>query len=237
LSKKSCNQWWDHMMSMYNHDEIFNWKYYIEYLCAKVSNSEIHNFQIKYQLEAAKQQVNQSIMNFEQYFIRLYADLNYHIFNETCMMYLQMKINKIIMNEFLYISYIFINYVNLLKHFINIDLHLQDINALLKLHLQQSESATFQKSSQFLHEKTKSVTAMKNLKFFASSMQSKDDVTLKFNEFKQDAASFNLTCWSCKKMRHKIDNLMCFNYAFRQETCNHDEEIRKEKVWCSSLNH
>ncbi len=44
-------------------------------------------------------------------------------------MYLQMKINKIIMNESLCISYIFINYVDLLKHFINIDLHLQNINA------------------------------------------------------------------------------------------------------------
>jgi len=57
------------------------------------------------------------------------------------MMYLRMKINKIIMNEFLCISYIFINYVNLLKHLIDIDLHLQDIDALSKLHLQQSENA------------------------------------------------------------------------------------------------
>jgi len=40
------------------------------------------------------------------------------------MMYLQIKINEIIMNEFLCISYIFINYVDLLKHLINIDLHL-----------------------------------------------------------------------------------------------------------------
>ncbi len=98
------------------------------------------------------------------------------------------------MNESLHVSYIFINYVNLLKHLINIDLHLQDIDALSKLHSQQSENVTFQKNFQFLHEKTKSVTAMKNLKFFASSMQSKDDATLKFNEFKQDVASFNLTC-------------------------------------------
>ncbi len=131
------------------------------------------------------------------------------------MMYLQMKINEIIMNEFLCISYISINYVDLLKHFINIDLHLQDINALLKLHLQQSESATSQKSFQFLHEKMKFIIAMKNSKFFASNMQSEDDVTLKFNEFKQNVASFNLTCWSCKKMKHKINNLMYFNYAFR----------------------
>ncbi len=141
------------------------------------------------------------------------------------------------MNKFLCILYIFINYVNLLKHFINIDLHLQNINALLKLHLQQSESAVFQKSFQFLHKKTKSVAAMKNSKFSASSMQFKDDATFKFSKFKQNAASFNLMCWSCKKMRHKIDNLMCFNYAFRQETCNHDEEVKKEKVWYSSLNH
>jgi len=110
------------------------------------------------------------------------------------MMYLQMKINKIIMNEFLCISYIFINYVNLLKHLINIDLHLRDINALLKLHLQQSESVTSQKSFQFLHEKTKSIVTMKNSKFSASSTQFKDDATLKFSEFKQDAASFNLMC-------------------------------------------
>ena len=88
------------------------------------------------------------------------------------------------MNESLCISYISINYIDLLKHLINIDLHLQDIDALLKLHLQQSESVTFQKKFQFLHEKTKFIVAMKNLKFFASSMQFKDDATLKFSEFK-----------------------------------------------------
>ncbi len=44
LSEKSCNQWRDHVMSMCNHDEILNWKYYTEYLHAKLSNSEIHNF-------------------------------------------------------------------------------------------------------------------------------------------------------------------------------------------------
>ncbi len=31
-------------MSMHNHDEKLNWKYYTEYLHAKLSNSEIHNF-------------------------------------------------------------------------------------------------------------------------------------------------------------------------------------------------
>ncbi len=152
-------------------------------------------------------------------------------------MYLRMKINEIIMNEFLRISYIFINYVNLLKHLIDIELHLQDIDALLKLHLQQSESAASQKSSWFSHEKMKFIIATKNSKFFASSTQSKDDVTLKFSEFKQDVTSFNLMCWSCKKMKHKINNLMYFNYIFRQEICNHDEEMKKEKVWCLSLNH
>ena len=237
LSEKSHNQWWDHVMSICNHDEISDWKYYIEYLRVKLSNSEIHNFQTECWLETAKQRADQSIMNFKQYFIRLYADLNYHIFNETCMMYLQMKINKIIMNESFYISYIFINYVDLLKHLINIDLHLQNIDALLKLHLQQSESVTSQKSSRFLHEKMKSIAATKNSKFSALSMQSKDDATLKFSEFKQNAASFNFTYWSCKKMKHKIDNSMCFNYTFRQETCNQSEEVKKEKVWCSSLSH
>jgi len=78
---------------------------------------------------------------------------------------------------------------------------------------------------------------MKNLKFSALSMQFKDDATFKFSKFKQNVASFNFTCWSCKKMKHKIDNLMYFNYAFRQETCNQSEETRKEKVWCSSLSH
>ncbi len=109
-------------------------------------------------------------------------------------MYLRMKINKIIMNEFLCISYISINYVSLLKHLININLHLQNIDALLKLHLQQSKSATSQKSFQFLHEKMKFVAATENSKFFALSMQFKDDATLKFSEFKQNAALFNLTC-------------------------------------------
>ena len=46
-------------------------------------------------------------------------------------------------------------------------------------------------------------------------MQFKDNVTLKFNEFKQNAALFNLMCWSCKKLKHKINNLMYFNYAFK----------------------
>jgi len=55
---------------------------------------------------------------------------------------------------------------------------------LSKLHSQQSESAVSQKSFQFLHEKTKFIAEMKNLKFFTSSTQSKNDVTLKFNEFK-----------------------------------------------------
>jgi DNA-binding transcriptional MerR regulator len=105
-----------------------------------------------------------------------------------------MKINEIIMNESLYISYISINYIDLLKHLINIDLHLQDIDALLKLHSQQSKSAASQKSFQFSHEKTKFIAEMKNLKFFASSTQFKDDATLKFSKFKQDAASFNLMC-------------------------------------------
>ena len=105
-----------------------------------------------------------------------------------------MKINEIIMNESLYISYISINYIDLLKHFINIDLHLQNIDILSKLHLQQSESATSQKNFRFLHEKTKFIVAMKNSKFFVLSTQSKDNVTLKFSEFKQDVASFNLTC-------------------------------------------
>ncbi len=237
LLKKSCNQWWNHVMSMCNHDEKFNWKYYIEYLRAKLSNSEICNFQTECWLEAAKQWINQSIVNFKQYLIKLYIDLNYYIFNKTCIMYLWIKINEIIMNEFLCISYIFINYVNLLKHFINIDLHLQDTDALSKLHLQQSKNATSQKSFQFLHEKMKFIVATKNLKFFTLSMQFKNDVTLKFNEFKQDVASFNLTCWSCKKLKHKIDNLMYFNYAFRQETRNHDKKMRKEKVWCLSLNY
>ena len=44
LSEKSCNQWWDHVMSICNHDEKFNWKYYIKYLRAKLSNSKICNF-------------------------------------------------------------------------------------------------------------------------------------------------------------------------------------------------
>ncbi len=37
-------------MSMCNHDEILNWKYYIKYLRAKLSNSEICNFQTECQL-------------------------------------------------------------------------------------------------------------------------------------------------------------------------------------------
>ncbi len=65
LSEKSCNQWWDHVMSMCNYDEILDWKYYIEYLHAKLNNSEICNFQTKHWLKIVKQQADQSIANFE----------------------------------------------------------------------------------------------------------------------------------------------------------------------------
>ncbi len=69
---------------------------------------------------------------------------------------------------------------------------MQNIDALLKLHLQQSESATSQKSSWFSHEKMKSIVATENSKFSASSTQFKNDATFKFNKFKQDVASFHL---------------------------------------------
>ncbi len=58
LSEKSCNQWRDHVMSMCNRDEKLDWKYYTEYLRAKLSNFEIRNFQTERQLEAAKQRVD-----------------------------------------------------------------------------------------------------------------------------------------------------------------------------------
>jgi len=51
-----------------------------------------------------------------------------------------------------------------------------------------------QKSFQFLHKKMKFIIAIKNLKFFALSMQFKDDATFKFNEFKQNVTSFNFIC-------------------------------------------
>ena len=107
------------------------------------------------------------------------------------MMYLRMKINEIIMNESLRISYISTNYVGLLKHLIGIDLHLRGIDALSKLNSQHSESAASQKSSRFSHEKTKST---KNSKFAASSTQPKGDAIVKISVFKQGAVSFNLTC-------------------------------------------
>ncbi len=56
-------------MSMCNHDEILDWKYYTEYLHAKFNNSEICNFQTEHWFKTAKQWVDQSIMNFKQYFV------------------------------------------------------------------------------------------------------------------------------------------------------------------------
>jgi len=58
LSEKSHNQWWDHVMNMHNYDEIFNWKYYIEYLRAKLNNSEIRNFQTEHWFKTVKQWVD-----------------------------------------------------------------------------------------------------------------------------------------------------------------------------------
>ena len=43
-----------------------------------------------------------------------------------------MKINENIINESLRIFHIFKNYSNLIKHFINIELHLRKINMLTK---------------------------------------------------------------------------------------------------------
>ena len=48
------------------------------------------------------------------------------------MMYLRMKINENIVNESLRIFHIFKNYSNLIKHFIDIKLHLRKINVLAK---------------------------------------------------------------------------------------------------------
>ena len=48
-------------------------------------------------------------------------------------MYLRIKINENIINEFLRISHILKNYLNLLKHFINIKLHLRKTSVLLKI--------------------------------------------------------------------------------------------------------
>ena len=45
-------------MSMCNHDEKLDWKYYTEYLRARLSNSKIRNFQTERWLEAVKQRVN-----------------------------------------------------------------------------------------------------------------------------------------------------------------------------------
>ncbi len=59
-----------------------------------------------------------------------------------------------------------------------------NINVLSKLNLQQSKNVTVQKSFWFLHEKIKFIIATKNLNFFASSSQFKNDVIIKFNEFK-----------------------------------------------------
>ena len=49
------------------------------------------------------------------------------------MMYLWMKINESIINESLRILHTLKNYLNLLKYFINIKLHLRETSVLLKI--------------------------------------------------------------------------------------------------------
>jgi len=215
---------------MRNRGEEPDWKYYTEYLRARLSNPEIRNFQTERRLEAAKQRADQSVADFEQYLTRLYADLDYHISDETRMMYLRMKVNETIMNESLRIPYTPTNYAGLLKHLIGIDLHLRGTGALPKLHSQQSESAAPQKSSRSSHGKAKPAAATEDSKFSASGTQPKGGATPKFSGSKQGAAPSNLTCWSCKELGHKADNPVCPNYASRQEARNHGEGAGKEKA-------
>ena len=63
------------------------------------------------------------------------------------MMYLRMKINESIINEFLRISYTSRNYSDLLKHFINIKLHLREMNVLLKIINHKIKKNMFQKEN------------------------------------------------------------------------------------------
>lgn len=166
-----------------------------------LATSKSATFRPNVRLEAAKQRVDQSVANFEQYLTRLYVDLNYHIFDETRMMYLRMKVNETIMNESLRIPYTSTNYAGLLKHLIGIDLHLRGTGALPKLYSQQSDSAASQKSSRSSHGKAKPAAASEDWKFSASGTQHKGGATPKFSGSKQGAAPFNLTCWSCKELR------------------------------------
>ena len=63
------------------------------------------------------------------------------------MMYLRMKINESIINESLRISHISRSYSDLLKHFIDIKLHLRETSVLLKITDHKTEKSTFQKES------------------------------------------------------------------------------------------
>ena len=62
-------------------------------------------------------------------------------------MYLRIKINAIIINKSLQILYILINYVKLFKQFININLHLRNTNALLKLNSHQAKNSKSHKNT------------------------------------------------------------------------------------------
>ena len=66
--------------------------------------------------------------------------------SKTRIMYLRIKINAVIINELLRIFYILTNYIKLFKSLINIDLHLQNTNALLKLNLHQVKNLKFYKN-------------------------------------------------------------------------------------------
>ena len=58
-------------------------------------------------------------------------------------MYLRIKINENIINKFLRILHILRSYSDLLKHFINIKLHLREINVLLKIMNYKTKKNTF----------------------------------------------------------------------------------------------
>ena len=62
-------------------------------------------------------------------------------------MYLRMKINESIINESLRISHISRSYSDLLKHFINIKLHLREMSVLLKITDHKTEKSMFQKKN------------------------------------------------------------------------------------------
>ena len=82
-------------------------------------------------------------MNFNQYFIQLFSELDYIIENKIQCLFLHMKIHLNIMNKYLRFEKQIIDYFNLIKQLVGVEQRIRNANKITK-----SNFDSFNKSNQ-----------------------------------------------------------------------------------------